>query len=50
MALLDQSIEAQRAGARFAAAAYTYQLMYVGWTGEGYDKAYDTAARRPSDG
>jgi predicted ATPase/class 3 adenylate cyclase len=41
-ALLRESIEAQRAGARFAAAAYTYQLMNA-WTGSGYAESYETA-------
>lgn len=42
-ALVRESIDAQRAGARFAAAAYTYRLMYIGWSGGGYEAAYETA-------
>jgi predicted ATPase/class 3 adenylate cyclase len=40
-ALLQRSFEAQRAGARFAAATFTYWLTSKGW--EGYDTSRDIA-------
>jgi predicted ATPase/class 3 adenylate cyclase len=45
MATLDESIAAQRAGARFAAAAFVYMLSIQSWLrgGGGFAAAYDTA-------
>ena len=42
-AMLHESIAAQRADARFAAAAFTYLLMDAAWSSSGYREAYDTA-------
>jgi hypothetical protein len=41
--MLHESIAAQRAGARFAAAAFTYLMMHAAWSSGGYTEAYDTA-------
>ena len=41
--MLRDAIEAQRAGARYAAASYTYQLSILSWSGD-QDAAYATAA------
>jgi predicted ATPase/class 3 adenylate cyclase len=41
--LLDRSIDAQRNGARYAAAAFVYLLMYQGWRPGGYEEGYRTA-------
>jgi predicted ATPase/class 3 adenylate cyclase len=45
MAMLDESIAAQRAGARFATAAFIYILSLQSWLrgGGGFTAAYDTA-------
>jgi len=41
--LLFDSIEAQRSGARYAAAAVTYLMMQAGWRAQGYTESYAIA-------
>jgi predicted ATPase/class 3 adenylate cyclase len=44
-ALLDQSIDAQYQGARYAVASFIYAMTYIGWTSGRFEDAYDIVKR-----